>query len=290
MVQTRDEMELPTSLDALRGRYDAVLCDLWGVVHNGVHAFPAAVAALQRWRASGGHVVLLSNVPKPRGPIPAQLDRLHVPRDAWDVIVTSGDATRAELARRAPGPMHLIGTEADAPLWAGLGMARAGLGEATFVCVTGLADFFHGRPEDHRAELEAARARGLDLVCANPDIVVRHGEHLHWCAGALARDYAALGGTVVVCGKPHPPIYALALDELARLSGANGGPRRVLAIGDGPATDMRGANAQGLDALFIAAGINEGTLGAGAALDVTRVEAALVAEGAHARFALAHLM
>jgi len=282
-------LQLVSRFDVLRERYDAVLCDIWGVVHNGVHAFPPAVAALQRFRASGGRVVLLSNVPKPRGSIPPQLDRLGVPRDAWDAVVTSGDATRAALAARRPGPVHLIGTAEDAVLWAGLGLAFTDLDRAAFLLVTGLDDFFHGQLGDYAERFARARARDLELVCANPDIVVRHGEALYWCAGALARDYAALGGRVVLSGKPHAPIYALAFETLAPLCGAPVDRARVLVIGDGPATDILGANREGLDALFVAGGILAEAFDPEHDVDPAQAVAALHAEGARARFAMPRL-
>jgi len=272
--------------DEISSDYDAVLCDLWGVVHDGVRAFEAACAALVEYRASGGRVVLVSNVPKPCWPIPSQLDRLGVPRAAWDSIVTSGDATRAVLATRAPGPAHLIGPLEDASLWDGLGLQFSAVDEAAFLVVTGLEDFFEGQPEQYRERLDAGHARELDLVCANPDIVVRHGDRLVWCAGALARDYAALGGRVVHAGKPHPPIYALAREELRKSAGRIIAKGRTLVIGDGLATDIRGANSEGYDALFVASGIHSAELEDSGALDHEKLLEALRASGATARYAM----
>jgi len=281
--------ELPASLDELREHYDAVLCDLWGVVHNGQRVFERAAAALVRFRENGGRVVLITNVPKPRDPIPRQLDRLVVPRAAWDAIVTSGDAIRAEFAARAPGPMHRIGPQSDTLLWDGLGLELASLEDARFLGVTGLDDFDRQTPADYVERLARARERGLEMVCANPDVVVRLGEKLYWCAGALARDYEALGGRVVMAGKPHAPIYALARRELERLLGREVNDRRVLAIGDGLATDVLGANRNGFDALFVAAGIHGASLRDGAQLDRAKLAAALAAEGVYARYAMAEL-
>ncbi len=277
------------SLDELSASYDAVLCDIWGVVHDGVQSFGPACAALQRFRAAGGSVVLVSNVPKPRGPIPRQLDRLGVPRSAWDVVVTSGDTTRAALAARAPGPAHLIGTDVDAVLWEGLGLEFVPFADARFLVCTGLDDFFHGRPEDYTERWHAARARDLELVCANPDVVVRHGGQLYWCAGRLAADYAALGGRVVLTGKPHAPIYALAFEELEARLGRPVDRGRVLVIGDGPATDVLGANREGLDVLFVAGGVEADALGGAEAFSAGRAAAALAAAGVHARYAMATL-
>lgn len=272
------------ALAAVHGRYDALLCDLWGVVHNGREAFAPALAALSAFRAQGGRVVLISNVPKPRDPIPGQLDRLGVPRDAWDVIVTSGDAIRAELAARAPGPMLRIGPAHDGALWEGLGLAEADLAQARFLAVSGLTDDARETPEDYHPLLQAAAARNLEMLCANPDILVRVGDRLVWCAGALARDYGAMGGPVVMAGKPHPPIYDLAYRELPGIEKS-----RMLAIGDGIGTDVQGAADQGLDCLFIASGMHGEALMSAGRLDPAKAAAALAEGGVSARYIAAAL-
>jgi HAD superfamily hydrolase (TIGR01459 family) len=280
-----------TSLDAVADRYDAVFCDVWGVLHNGRAAYPAACEALQRFRRAGKHVILITNVPKPREPIPAQLDRAGVPRDAWDAIVTSGDATRVELAKRAPGPVFRIGPrDYDRTLWEGLDIAEAPLDGAKFIGISGL-NRDDETPADYADVLKQAKARDLDLICANPDIVVQHGDRLIWCAGAIARDYEAIGGHVIMAGKPHKPIYELARNELALLSGppAIQEELRILCIGDGVVTDILGANAQGLDSLFVAAGIHGETLWTDGALDPVKVDAALAAENARATYSMAAL-
>jgi HAD superfamily hydrolase (TIGR01459 family) len=261
---------------------------VWGVVHNGRRAYAAAGAALSRFRQGGGRVVLLTNVPKPRGPIPAQLEAIGVPRSAWDVIVTSGDAIRVELNARAPGPMLRIGPEEfDRPLFEGLHLSEAPLDRARFVAVSGLTEE-HETPEDYAQLLAAARARDLEMICANPDIVVRVGEKLVWCAGALARDYAKLGGRVVMAGKPHAAIYALAYRELEAL-GVKTDKARILCIGDGVTTDVVGAAREGLDCLFIADGIHGESLKDNGALAPAKVAAALAAEGVGARYVMGAL-
>jgi len=281
--------DLLSSLDQIADRYDAMLCDLWGVVHNGRRAFPAAVAALQRFRAGGGTVILISNVPKPRDPIGGQLDRLGVGRDAWDAIVTSGDAIRAELARRAPGPMYRIGPDDDDALWAGLGLVETrDVAAARFLAISGLDDPLTETPADYAPLLAAARARDLALLCANPDIVVKVGERLIWCAGAVAAEYDKLGGATILAGKPHPPIYALAEAELRALKGPID-KSRILAIGDGAATDVLGANRYGIDALFIASGIHGEAQIQDGALSPAALADTLAEAGAAARYAMAAL-
>lgn len=276
------------SIDAVSGRYDAFLCDVWGVIHNGRAYFPSAAAALERLRAQGKHVILLTNVPKPRDPIPGQLDRLGFPRAAYDAIVTSGDAIRAELAARAPGPMYKIGPERDRVLWEGLGLAQARLDDAAFFAISGL-NRDDETPDAYEEVLRRARARDLELLCANPDIVVRVGDQLIWCAGAIARDYEALGGRVVMAGKPYTPIYELAHRELALIAGRSIDTTRILCIGDGVGTDIAGANGQGLDCVFIASGMHGEALWTNGGLDPAKVDAALAEEGARATYVMAAL-
>ncbi|MBX9746162.1 MAG: TIGR01459 family HAD-type hydrolase [Hyphomonadaceae bacterium] len=275
------------SIDDIADRYDAFFCDVWGVIHNGRAAYAEATQALQRMRAAGRTVILVTNVPKPRDTIPPQLDRAGVPRDAWDAIVTSGDAIRAELGARAPGPMYRIGPyEYDRALWEGLGLAEAPLADAKFVAISGL-NRDDETPADYSDILREARARELDLLCANPDILVQWGDRMIWCAGAIARDYAALGGKVIMAGKPYAPIYELASRELAVLRDV--GRDRILCIGDGIPTDVAGANAQGLDCLFIASGMHGEALWTNGEAEVDKVQRALSLEGVNADYAMSAL-
>jgi len=281
--------QIISSLDDIAERYDAFLCDVWGVLHNGQRAYPAAYGALQRMRALGKPVILITNVPKPRGPIPRQLDHAGVPRDAWDAIVTSGDAIRIELAARAPGPMFKIGPDDyDRTLWEGLDLERAALDDARFVAISGL-NRDDETPADYADILKQAKERDLDLICANPDIVVRVGDRMIWCAGALAQEYEAIGGRVIMAGKPFAPIYDLAFRELEQVTGKPADRARILCIGDGVPTDIAGANAQGLDCLFIASGMHGEALWVDGRADAGKIEAALAAENVHATYAMAAL-
>lgn len=281
-------MQILSTLDAVADRYDAFFCDVWGVVHNGRKAYAEACTALQRMRAAGKTVILLTNVPKPRAPLPAQFGRLGVPKDSWDIIVTSGDAIRTELAARAPGPMYKIGPgEYDRVLWEGLGLVEAPLLEASFIGISGL-NRDDETPADYAEMLRIAKARDLELVCANPDIVVRVGDQLIWCAGAVAQDYEKIGGRVIMAGKPFAPIYELAYRELEAATGQKD-RSRILCIGDGVPTDVAGANQQGLDCLFIASGMHGEALWTDGALDPDKVDAALAAENARATYAMQEL-
>ena len=282
--------ETLTGLSALPGRYDALLCDVWGVIHNGRESFAAPCEALARWRESVGPVVLISNSPRPSAEVAAQLDGLGVPRDAWSALVTSGDVTRILLGARAPGPAYRLGPPRDAPLYAGLGLDFVPLEEAKFIACTGPVDDDVETPEDYRALLTTAAARRLPMICANPDKVVQRGDRLVYCGGALAELYETLGGTAIMAGKPYAPIYAASLAKAAELAGAPTPAGRVLAIGDGVGTDVAGANAQGLDVLFIAAGIHGAEArGPDGRLDDAAVERLLAAAGAHAAYAMSDL-
>jgi HAD superfamily hydrolase (TIGR01459 family) len=281
---------LIAGLAEIAGDYDALLCDVWGVVHNGRERFAEACAALARFRGERGPVILISNAPRPGDDVLPQLAALGVPAETFDALVTSGDATRTLLAERAPGPAWAIGPARDAPLYEGLGLAFTGPENAAFIACTGPEDDTRETPEDYRARLAPCAARGLVMICANPDRVVQRGAQLIYCGGALAELYETLGGPVVMAGKPHAPIYELALAEAEARRGRPLDRTRVLSIGDGVATDLAGAAAERLDALFIAHGIHASELlGANGALEPTRLEAFLAREGGRARYAMAAL-
>jgi HAD superfamily hydrolase (TIGR01459 family) len=283
-------MTLPHALSGLgeiAGDYDILLCDVWGVIHNGRESWPEACEALTKFNEQGGHVVLISNSPRPAADVVAQLDSLGVPRSSWKAFVTSGDATRMELARRAPGPAWIIGPDRDWPLYDGLGLDRVdGAEGAAFVSVTGPRFDETETPEDYREGLIPAAAQGLELICANPDRIVQRGDKIIYCGGAIADLYESLGGRVVMAGKPFAPIYALALAEAEQLMGKAVDRSRVLCIGDGVVTDVLGANAQGLDCLFIAQGIHgDAARGDDGRIDPARAEDLLTPETAYARYA-----
>ncbi len=247
---------LISGLSAFAGDYDLILCDVWGVVHNGVHAFPAACAALGRARAGGASVVLVSNAPRPHPAIIAMLDGFGVPRSSYDAVVTSGDVTRALLAARAGARVFHLGPERDLGTYEGLDVVLAPLDEADLVVCTGLFDDDTETPDDYADMLAQMKARDLSFICANPDLVVERGASLVYCAGTIAKAYEDIGGGTVYCGKPYLPIYETAL---AQADAVRGGPvdrARVLGIGDALRTDIAGADAAGFDSLFIAGGIH----------------------------------
>jgi len=272
-------------ISGLAGDYDALLCDAWGVIHNGVRLFDGAAEALRVFRRERGPVVIITNAPRPSAVIPPQLDRLGLPRDAYDAVVTSGDATRAEVGKRQGQNAFRIGPEKDEALYRDLGVRFTPLEQADFIICSGLDDDLRDAPEDYRPLLEAAAARRLVMICANPDVIVRLGGRLIYCAGALAEIYAALRGEVVYAGKPHGAIYELSLKRLGAIAGRTIPADRVLAIGDGVMTDIKGANAQNIDAVLVAGegGVHQGPL---SAEDLT---SSLARAGVHVRAAMERL-
>ena len=280
------------SIGAVRelvGQYDAVLCDVWGVLHDGISVFPGAPEALLELRASGMVVVLLTNMPRPSSTVPAALARLGFPDDAWDAIVTSGDAIRSELARRAPGPVLRLGREVDRALWEGLGLEFVeDLGSARFLAIARLRDHAES-PDAYATILRDARDRDLELLCANPDVQIMSAGQLRWCAGAVAEAYTAIGGRVVQAGKPHAAIYDRAFEVVDALAGRAIPRERILAIGDGTATDLLGANRQGLDAVFIASGIHGVSLLDGEEVALPRAQQALAGAGVSATYVMPRL-
>ena len=270
--------------------YDVALCDVWGVVHNGAAATSEACDALGRFRKQGGTVVLITNAPRP-GEIVARttLDRLGVPRAAYDGIVSSGDVTRALIAARAGAPVFHIGPERDLGLFDGLDAPLAPLEDADYTVCSGLIDDTVETPQDYQDLIARMRARSLAMICANPDVVVERGDQLVYCAGAIADLYAAAGGDVVFAGKPYRPIYeqALALAEATR--GKRAEHHRVLAIGDSVRTDVKGAAAFGIDCLFVIAGIHAEELGGRSDPDAAALAGIFAAAGVTPKAVMRHL-
>jgi HAD superfamily hydrolase (TIGR01459 family) len=258
---TAAPLALDNSFASLSAAYDVVLSDVWGVVHNGLAAWPDACDALARFRARGGTVVLISNAPRPGEYVMHHMERLHVPRESYDAIVTSGDVTRRLVAERAGRPMFHLGPERDLGVFTGLAVEFASLDDADYVVCSGLRNDEVETPDDYRELLARLHARSLPFICANPDVVVERGDRLIYCAGAIADLYGEMGGEVVYAGKPYRPIYDQALAKAAALR-AGGTPRaRVLAIGDSVRTDLKGAADMGIDVLFVTSGIHAEELG-----------------------------
>jgi HAD superfamily hydrolase (TIGR01459 family) len=264
-LATRSTNETIPTLSGLReavGRYDAILCDVWGVLIDGKKHFPRAAEAMRRFRAEGGAVVLVTNASRPDAEVRRQLLGLGLPQESFDDLVSAGELTLREMVARKGQACYHLGPPRDNGLFEeaerrlGSPLRRVGPEEADYVVCTGL---FHEReevPKDYDERLAALKARDLEMLCANPDIVVAIGEDIVYCAGALAERYEAMGGRVLMFGKPHPPIYAAARERLAGLRGAPVDPRRILAVGDGALTDLAGAGGAGLDCLFITEGVH----------------------------------
>lgn len=282
------KVSLLSGLSAVTSDYDAILCDVWGVIHNGRSAFATACEALQKFRAYGP-VILVTNAPVPKDRVTRLFPQLGVPMDCFDDVIASGDATRNELKVFAPGPVYRIGLDQDFGVYAGLSLDFSDdPATAKVICCTSLRDYPDGVPEPYRPELKRLAAHNLPMICANPDIQFRQGDRLIWSAGALAAIYAEEGGKVIYPGKPDAPIYRLAMERAEAIVGRSIPAKRVLAIGDGPITDVLGANRQGFDALFIGGGIHGHSMGQGDAF-LASAEKVLQADGVAAKYAMPEL-
>ena len=235
---------------------EIVLSDIWGVVHNGLEAFPEACEALHNFRNHGGTVILITNAPRPADSVQRQLRKLGVADETYDAIVSSGDLTRHYVADHPGKKMFWIGPDRDSSIHRGLDAVMAPLEQADYIVCTGLFDDETESAEDYRAMMLQARERKLPLVCANPDIVVERGDRLIYCAGAIAELYRELGGEVIFYGKPHRPIYERAMALASERRGSPAPLDRVLAIGDSVRTDLTGAHGFGIDCLFVTRGIH----------------------------------
>lgn len=263
-VQTTvPELKTP-KIEGLRDiaqNYDAVLCDVWGVLHDGITASPGSIEALTGFKKSGKPTFLLTNAPRPNQQVMKQLDKLNVPLETtFDKIVTSGDVTRKIIADLKT-PIFHIGTQFDRSLFEGLDVELVDWQEAGAVVCTGLYDDFKETPDDYTQLLADIKSRNLPFLCANPDMIVHHGGIMRWCAGALAKKYEELGEESIIIGKPRRPVYEYAHKQLNEAAGRSLPKSKILAIGDGINTDIAGALGYGIDVVYISAGIHAAEYG-----------------------------
>jgi HAD superfamily hydrolase (TIGR01459 family) len=282
-------LSLLSHFSALAPDYDLLLCDVWGVVHNGLTAAPAACDALTRARARGANVVLITNAPRPSEQVARQLARLKVPRESYDAIVSSGDVTRREIKLRKGQSLFHLGPERDRSVFEGLDVTFAPLDSADYVVCTGLFDDEREGPDDYRATLETMCARHLFMLCGNPDVVVERGEALVYCAGSLADLYRTMGGDVLYAGKPYRPIYDMAVTQGEAAAGRTIAHERILAIGDSVRTDLTGAHGFGIDCLFIAAGIHAAEVGGRENTDLEALSKIFASAAAQPKAVMRHL-
>jgi HAD superfamily hydrolase (TIGR01459 family) len=277
-------------------RYRAAFVDLWGCLHNGYQPFAPAVAALERFKAQGGIVVLLTNSPRPKPAVIRQLDKIGVPRDVYDEVAASGDASQYALAAGDVGSrIYHLGPERDLGFFEGLPedvlqgrvIERVALDQAEGIVCTGLFDDDTETPEDYRATLLYAKTKGLKLLCTNPDLIVDKGDTRIYCAGAIAKAYEEIGGTSLYFGKPHPPAYDLARNRLAALGDVT--DEEIICIGDGINTDIRGAIAEDLDSLFITGGLARHDTGTAEQPDPAKLKAFLDAAQMSPQYAMGAL-
>lgn len=244
------------TFSAIADRYDAVICDVWGVLHNGVRITRPANDALIAMRERGMAVVMLTNAPRPPADIVSFIRQLGADERAWDAVVSSGGVTRSIMAGHEGRPFYHMGPKRDVSVYEGLAGTPTPLEQADYVLCTGLVDDESETAEDYRPQLDRMLARRLELICANPDIVVERGHALLPCAGAIAELYERMGGPVTWVGKPHPLVYDFALAEIEKALDRPVPRSRILGIGDALRTDVAGARGFGIDALFVLDGIH----------------------------------
>lgn len=271
------------TLNEITHGYEVILSDVWGVLHNGVDAFPAAGEALSQARANGVSVVLITNASRPSDRVKVMLDQIGVPETAYDAIVSSGDVTR-KLIEKGPRRGFLIGQSQDLSLFAGLDIELVPAEDAEVIICTGLFNDEEEQPEDYRGLLEGLSQRDLPMIVANPDLIVERGHKLVPCAGALAAIYADMGGETRYAGKPHSPIYEAALAKAQEIRGAEIDRSRIIAVGDGMPTDVRGALSFGLDLLYVSGGIHAGEYTQNGMTDETMLNAYLQREAAEPKW------
>jgi HAD superfamily hydrolase (TIGR01459 family) len=279
------------SLAQIGDRYQALLCDLWGCYHNGITLYPAAVAALRAYRKTGGIVILLTNAPRPAASVKVFLDRIGAPEDSYDGIMSSGAACQRALASREHGSrFHYVGPPRDLHMLVGLDREDTPPDQADAILCTGLRDDLTETPADYFEAMADWHARGLTLLCANPDLIVDRGEQRLYCAGSLALAYEQAGGKVIWFGKPHAPTYEQSFHLLEELAGRDVPREAVLAIGDGIRTDVKGGLDYGLDVLFVTGGLSAAELGADPEHpDPAHLDAYLVNHGVAPQFAIGRL-
>ncbi|WP_245586635.1 TIGR01459 family HAD-type hydrolase [Pleomorphomonas oryzae] len=278
-------------LSALAEAYDGVICDVWGVLHNGISPYPAAAEALSRFRALGKAAVLLTNAPRPTKAVEDLLSRQYAIGPAsYDEIVTSGSVAREVFANESRRRLFHLGPAHNVGLFDGLDVELVGEEAAEYVVLTGLFDDEKESPESYRPMFRRFIERGLKAYCANPDVIVERGDRLVYCAGALAQLYVELEGDITIIGKPYKPVYDAALAAIERALDRPVAKSRVLAIGDGLPTDIKGAHGQGIDVLMVTAGIHGADFGELMNPDPKRLAARLDAEGLGIRAAIPRLV
>jgi HAD superfamily hydrolase (TIGR01459 family) len=258
-------------MELLSARYPVWFSDIWGVVHNGIAPYHDACRALALHRKGGGIVILVTNAPRPTLDVRAQLAEIGVPTNAYDRVVTSGDVTRTLMVDHGGGRVFHIGTPREVTIFEGLDVRRVEMGKAHAVLCTGLTHDAVETPDDYAGMLGELRKLNLPMICANPDKMVRKGDRLLYCAGALAEKYSGMGGQVFMAGKPYAPIYELAMKQAGEIAGRTLHKKDMLAIGDGPETDILGAADFGVPVVLIADGVTDAS--AGLAATEARIQA-----------------
>lgn len=247
---------MPMLLGSLSDRYDVILCDLWGCLHNGVTAFKSAAELLREWRAQGCFVILVTNAPRPSSFAEKQLHRLGIPTESYDTIVSSGDiGIRALQTSPEKGFYFFIGSEVDREIYQSNGFCFSDASDVRAVLCTGFDEKIGQDLRDYEAQFREFSKNSLEMYCLNPDRIVHRGGQEEICAGTLARRYESFGGKVHYFGKPYKNVYNRCFELYQDRFDKKIDQKAILAIGDSLLTDFQGALSLEIDFLFVRSGI-----------------------------------
>jgi len=238
-------------------KFDAYFIDLWGVIHNGVQCYPAALKVLEKLKEQNKKIVLISNAPRPSAVVKVFLETIGLQSSCYDFLVTSGDITREYISiNSSKKKFYHLGPTRDIDLFKDLNVTLANKEKCDEIICTGLVSDEKEKLEDYKTLLDFFLNKKIPLICANPDEVVARGEKIVFCAGALANRYNQEGGEVRYFGKPYSDIYSFALKKVrAHKDFKDQKEINALAIGDNIKTDIKGANLFNLDSVLILNGI-----------------------------------
>lgn len=254
MDKKLNEIEEITNFAEISHNYDALICDVWGVLHNGQKLFDGVEECLKRFKKENKIIILLSNAPRPSLYVKKMLDNLNFNEECYDKIITSGDLTKKSLNSNIFGRnCYHIGPDRDLNIFDDVEVSRVEFEAADFIFVTGLFDDENEDENDYLELLLLAKERGMKLICANPDLLVQRGNKLIPCAGSISKKYYDMGGESINIGKPYSPIFEEAISSINRLN--NLVDNKIMVIGDGLDTDIKGANIVGLDSLLVLGGL-----------------------------------
>ena len=256
----RDIFSNNIEITEIISKYKVILCDVWGVLHNGKDLFENAVESLLKYSKSGGYIVLITNAPRPSIDVIKQLNQMGLNKNCYNLIVSSGDVTRFWLQSLNKTSLYHLGPERDKSIFLDLDINLSNSKNCQSVLCTGLYNDETDILDDYNDLMNLFLSKKIVMHCANPDLTVIRGDKTILCAGSLAEYYANKGGQVKYFGKPFEYIYEFAIKEVNKNNNFKVKKSEILAIGDGLKTDILGAGNFGIDSFFIINGVHKNEL------------------------------